>query len=78
MKMGNAPTGPDGNPINLHHLIQTNEGGIAEMTQAFHQKYTKIMHIDDNSIPSVINRQEFYTWKKQYWKNRAKELASGD
>ena len=66
MKNGRAPKGVDGKPINLHHLIQRNEGGIAEMTQTFHQKYRKIMHIDDNTIPSKIDRSKFDTWRAQY------------
>jgi RHS repeat-associated protein len=71
MQNGLAPMGPDGKPINLHHLLQTNDSSIAEVAQTFHQKNTKIIHINSNQIPSSIDRNAFNTWKKQYWKNRA-------
>ncbi|MCF7545800.1 hypothetical protein L4G47_26840, partial [Pseudomonas sp. P2647] len=37
MKNGLAPYGPDGKKINLHHILQTQDGPIAEVTQNFHQ-----------------------------------------
>lgn len=42
MEKGLAPIGPDGNPINLHHLTQKNSSSIAEVTQTFHQKTQKL------------------------------------
>ncbi|GAA4976324.1 HNH/ENDO VII family nuclease [Streptomyces hyderabadensis] len=32
MKQGLAPMGPDGKPMNLHHMLQTQDGPIAEVT----------------------------------------------
>ncbi|RPD83003.1 hypothetical protein EGK75_13745, partial [Neisseria weixii] len=75
MKMGRAPIGPDGKPINLHHMIQTQNGPIAEVTQTFHQKNSAIIHINTgNNIPSGINRVEFNKWRANYWTNRAKDF----
>ena len=75
MQKGLAPLGKDNLPINLHHMLQTEKGRIAEVTQTFHQKYTKTIHINSGTnIPSGINRNSFDTWKKQYWKERANDF----
>ena len=76
MKRGLAPIGPDGKPINLHHLIQTEAGGISEVTQTFHQIYKKALHINPSSIESGINRGNFKVWREEYWRNRAKDFES--
>ena len=36
MATGRAPIGTDGKPINLHHMLQSNDSAIAELTQTFH------------------------------------------
>ena len=75
MEKGVAPIGKDGESINLHHMLQTDKGGLVEVTKTFHQQNTKVIHINSGSgIPSGINRQEFETWKKLYWKERAKDF----
>jgi hypothetical protein len=75
MKKGLAPLGPDGKPINLHHMLQAQDGAIAEMTQTFHQKNSKIIHINPNTTPSGIDRKTFDSWKRDYWKDRAKDFG---
>ncbi len=75
MEEGVAPIGTDGKSVNLHHMIQTNDSAIAEVTRDFHQKNTKVLHINPNSIPSGINRQAFDAWKRSYWRNRAKDFG---
>ena len=74
MKNGNAPYGIDNKPMELHHMLQKQQGPIAEVTQEFHQQYSKIIHINPPSIPSGIDRSLFATWKKNYWKNRADDF----
>jgi RHS repeat-associated protein len=71
MADGLAPIGKDGRSVNLHHMIQSQNGPIAEVTQQFHKENHSIIHINPNTIPSGINRSKFESWKKQYWKNRA-------
>ncbi|WP_116818166.1 DUF6861 domain-containing protein [Pseudomonas syringae] len=71
MASGRAPIGIDGESINLHHMIQTQNGGIAELTQTFHQKYSSTIHINPNTIPSGIDRPLFNQWKTDYWRYRA-------
>ncbi|NFP90978.1 HNH/ENDO VII family nuclease [Clostridium sporogenes] len=36
MEQGLAPLGKDVKSVNLHHMTQTNENAIAEVTQTFH------------------------------------------
>jgi hypothetical protein len=74
MEKGLAPIGPDGNPVNLHHMTQRNESSIAEVTQSFHQQNSKVIHINPNTVPSGINRNEFNKWKQEYWKSRANDF----
>ncbi len=72
---GNAPIGPDGKPLNLHHSLQTMDSPLVEITETFHQKYTKIIHINPKDIPSGIDRSVFDAWRKEYWMKRATELG---
>ncbi|MFG0431014.1 HNH/ENDO VII family nuclease [Serratia liquefaciens] len=59
MEKGLAPLDANGNSVNLHHMLQRQDGPIAEVTQAFHKENHGVIHINDNSIPSGINRTEF-------------------
>ncbi|MDQ3647752.1 MAG: HNH/ENDO VII family nuclease [Actinomycetota bacterium] len=71
MKRGLAPLGPDRKPLNLHHTTQRDDGSLAELAQTFHQRNTKVIHVNTNKIPSGINRREFNRLKGRYWRNRA-------
>ncbi|WP_299289094.1 HNH/ENDO VII family nuclease [uncultured Tateyamaria sp.] len=70
MAAGRAPIGPDGNSVNLHHLTQRQDGAIAEVTQTLHSSNHGILHMP-NTVPSSINRSQFNTWSRNYWKDRA-------
>jgi len=74
MQKGIASIGPDGKSMNLHHMIQTNDSAILELTQSFHQLNSKVVHINPNTIPSGIDRKAFDYWKKGYWKDRANDF----
>ena len=74
MEQGLAPLGPDGKSVNLHHMTQTNDSAIAEVTQRFHQQNKGIIHINPNTIPSGIDRNIFNSWRKSYWKNRVNDF----
>ncbi|PIT29888.1 hypothetical protein BGI40_05660 [Snodgrassella communis] len=74
MEKGLAPIGIDGNSINLHHMTQRQDGAIAEVTQSFHQQNSDKIHINPNTIPSGINRNQFNKWRSNYWKNRANDF----
>lgn len=74
MKSGRAPIGKDGNPVNLHHSVQTNDSPLYEMTQTFHTKNNRVIHINNNKIPTGIDRSEFRHFREAYWINRAKDF----
>ena len=74
MKKGIAPLDKDGNSINLHHLIQMNEGTLAEVSASLHSSKTGILHINGNKIQSGINRKEFANYTKRYWRRIAKDF----
>jgi len=75
MQSGLAPIGPDGQSINLHHLIQTDDSPLAEMTATFHQENSSIIHINPSTIPSGIDRSAFDDFRRAYWINRAKGFS---
>lgn len=72
MQQGLAPMGPDDNPMVLHHMLQTQDGPLAELTQSMHQGWFRQLHINVGTrIPSGIDREAFAVWKTAYWKSRA-------
>jgi hypothetical protein len=72
MQQGLAPMGPDDNPMVLHHMLQTQDGPLAELTQTMHQGWFRQLHINvGTDIPSGIDRAAFGVWKTAYWKSRA-------
>lgn len=74
MERGLAPIGSEGKSINLHHILQTDDNAIAEVSASFHQKNSKIIHINPNSVASEIDRKTFNHYRVQYWKIRVKDF----
>lgn len=74
MRMGYAPFGPDGRQINLHHMTQSADSSLAEVTQTFHREYSKVLHINPSTTPSGIDRSAFDKVRSQYWTERAKDF----
>jgi hypothetical protein len=72
MRLGLAPIGKDGKPVELHHLEQDANGIIVEVLSSEHKKYYKELHY--HKTVSEIDRNRFNQWKKSYWKERAKEF----
>ncbi len=78
MQQGLAPMGPDDNPMVLHHMLQTQDGPLAELTQSMHQGWFRQLHINvGTDIPSGIDRDAFAVWKTGYWKSRAAGFLEG-
>lgn len=73
MKLGLAPIGKDGKPVELHHLEQDANGVIVEVLSSEHKKYYKELHY--HKTVSEIDRNSFNQWKKNYWKERVKEFT---
>jgi RHS repeat-associated protein len=68
-KRGNAPTGDDGYPVELHHRDQTPTGPLDEMTRTEHRlgdNYQK-NHSNTGGSASQIDRKEFNDIRKNYW-----------
>lgn len=63
MERGRAPISHDSKSVNLHHMTQKQGGPIAEVTQTFHKDNHSVIHVNDNSIPSGINRNQFNKWR---------------
>jgi RHS repeat-associated protein len=75
MQRGRSPIGPDGRPVQLHHVIQKEPGPVAEITQGFHQRAARQLHINpSNTLPSGIDRVAFRSWKTEYWMRRASDF----
>jgi len=74
MEKGLAPLDANGQSVNLHHMLQKQDGPIAEVTQSFHKDNHSVIHINDNSIPSGIDRNEFNKWRSDYWKQRSNDF----
>jgi RHS repeat-associated protein len=71
MQKGYAPIGPDGKPINLHHVDQTMTGPVQEMTQTFHQQNYVELHPNTGQAASQIDRNAFGVWRSDYWTTRS-------
>ncbi|WP_019220831.1 HNH/ENDO VII family nuclease [Bartonella senegalensis] len=72
METGRAPIGYDGESVELHHLSQTPDGPIAEISHEFHKKYTSVIHANPKTHQSLIERKKFEKQREEYWKERAK------
>lgn len=76
MEQGLAPIGPDGKPINLHHVTQTEPGPLAEVSQTQHQQYTRQLHMPDQVSfrnDPVLN-SSFESYRRNYWITRSKDF----
>lgn len=56
---GNAPIGYDGKSVQLHHLLQTQDAPIVEVSQTFHNNYYSTIHMNTGQLPPTINRSQF-------------------
>ncbi|MDM5211008.1 T7SS effector LXG polymorphic toxin [Peribacillus sp. NJ4] len=82
MKKGNAPFANDGTQINLHHLIQEEPGTMLEIPESLHKKYSKVIHGLKNKGESFRQSRElqsqYESFRKRYWKWRAKQYETQD
>ena len=74
MEQGLAPIGTDGKSVNIHHIDQTNNGPVMEITATEHQQNYSKLHTNIGQSPSQINRTEFNSWRKGYWEWRSHNL----
>ena len=74
MEQGLAPIGTDGKSVNIHHIDQTNDGPVMEILASEHQRNYKSLYSNIGQAPSKINRSEFNSWRRSYWKWRSTNL----
>jgi len=78
MRAGNAPIGPDGKQINLHHVLGEEPGPMVELAASVHQRYHRPLHgliEDGNSFRHNPALKRSYTnFRRNYWKNRATDF----
>lgn len=81
MKDGNAPIGNDGQPIQLHHVLQKESGPMAEVREVTHTEYHRILHGLVASGDSFRNNRElakqYANFKRKYWRWRASQHIEG-
>ncbi|WP_240330956.1 HNH/ENDO VII family nuclease [Helicobacter suis] len=73
MQRGNAPIAKDRKVLELHHLHQEDDGIIIELTSSEHRGCYKDLHDDKKS--SEIDRKAWSQWRREYYKERAKDEA---
>jgi len=61
MQNGLAPIGHDGRSVNIHHINQTNNSPLMEISATSHRQAG--LHQNTGQLPSQINRQEFNIWR---------------
>lgn len=74
MKKGIAPIDSEGKSINLHHVDQTSDGPVVELTATSHFGNFGDLHSNTGQSASLIDRKEFEKWKRKYWRARAKDF----
>jgi len=78
---GRPPIGPDGKPVELHHLIQQESGPMVEILQSTHDQYAKALHglVEDGASfrNNPILDKQYNNFRKGYWKWRSKQITEG-
>ena len=81
MKLGKSPIGTDGNPIQLHHILQKENGIVVEIMEITHHEYYSQLHglVKDGLSfrnNTLLNKQ-YNNFRYKYWKWRAEQLTEG-
>ncbi len=80
MEEGLAPIGPDGDYVNLHHILGEEPGPMVELTAETHQRLNRQLHglIEDGQ--SFRNRPggsaSYRRWRRAYWQHRAQQIRA--
>jgi len=81
MQAGKPPIGTDGNPLELHHVLQQEAGPMAELREITHQQYYSQLHgLVENGASfrnnPLLNKQ-YNNFRYNYWKWRANLITGG-
>ena len=73
MAKGLAPLDANGDSVELHHIGQKSDAGLAELTNDEHHKGGNDTVLHDKKKKSEIDRKEFDTERSDHWKSRYKK-----
>ena len=81
MQAGKPPIGTDGDPLELHHVLQQEAGPMAELREITHQQYYSQLHgLVENGASfrnnPLLNKQ-YNNFRYNYWKWRASLITGG-
>lgn len=74
MENGRPPLDKNGKPIELHHIGQTSDAPLAELTKEEHMCNGNDSVLHDKSQESEIDRTAFQKERAEHWKARAGEI----
>lgn len=74
MESGKPPLDKNGKPIELHHIGQTSDAPLAELTTSEHRSNGNDSILHDKMKESEIDRTSFQKERAEHWKARAEEL----
>lgn len=74
MESGKPPLDKNGKPIELHHIGQTADAPLAELTKSEHMYNGNDSILHDKSKESEIDRTGFQKERAEHWKARAEEI----
>ena len=75
MQQGLAPIGHDGRSVNIHHINQTNSSPVMEISGLAHQHGFRALHTNIGQSSSLIDRNAFNQWRREYWQWRANDFG---
>lgn len=74
MEKGKSPLDENGRPIELHHIGQTADAPLAELTRTEHMSNGNDSILHDKSKESEIDRTDFQKERAEHWKARAEDI----
>ncbi len=74
MRSGRPPLDENGVPIELHHIGQTQDAPLAELTRAEHRCNGNDNVLHDKLKESGINREDFSKERAEHWQARAEQI----
>ena len=72
MQNGLSPLDKTGKPHELHHIGQSSDSPLAELTHTEHNGYSGVLH---ERCESSIDRVAFADERKQHWTTRAPQIV---
>jgi hypothetical protein len=77
MQNGRAPLDAENRPIELHHIGQTRDAPLAELTRDEHRGSGNDNILHNKRQESEIDRDGFGREREDHWKARAAEIEAG-